>query len=144
MVHIPQSVADELRHPKTPSVVRSFIDRPPAWLLIVKDPPEPAVIREAGLHAGERAALGLAMQVDSPLVLCDDREGRQFADDHGIRRTGTLGILTEAAVLGLLDLESALTTLITGTNFRSTPAILAHVRAEYERQDRMQKLRPPV
>lgn len=143
-VHVPQSVADELRHLKTPSVVRSLIERPREWLLIVKDPPDPMVIRDSGLHAGERAALGLAMQVDSPLVLCDDREGRQFADDHSIPRTGTLGILTQAAVLGLLDLELTLTTLTTETNFRSTPAILAHVRAEYERQVRMHKPRPPA
>jgi len=53
-------------------------------------------LSDEGLHAGERAAIALALQQNVSHVLMDEREGRQAARRHGVRVTGVLGVLLRA------------------------------------------------
>ena len=46
----------------------------------------------------------LAAELRDQLVV-DDREGRRLAEERGITVIGTLGVLHEAAKLGLFDLR---------------------------------------
>jgi predicted nucleic acid-binding protein len=48
------------------------------------------------LDLGESEALALALEARIPLVLMDEKAGRQIAAQHGIVALGTLGILLRA------------------------------------------------
>ena len=53
-VLVPQTVAQELQHNNTPSVVRAWIAQPPAWFEVRPDPPD---------DPGERAAIELVQSL---------------------------------------------------------------------------------
>jgi predicted nucleic acid-binding protein len=127
-VSIPATVADELRHPGSPDVVRAWMASLPPWLALHPDPAQPAV--ELGwLDPGERAAIALAHALGAGLLLIDDRAGVAAARRQGFRVTGTLGVLADAAREGLLDLAAAFAAL-RATNFYFPPALFDVLLAE--------------
>jgi predicted nucleic acid-binding protein len=115
-VLIPDTVARELQHPRTPAQVVDWVACPPAWLRIetVEGPTDAAL---DVLDPGERDAIRLALARGVRLVLIDETEGRREAGRRRLRVTGTLGILELGATRGMLDLPSALASLL-ATNFR--------------------------
>jgi len=52
------------------------------------------------LHLGEAEAIVLAIQHKAKLLLCDDLDARRLALYHGLKVTGTLGILLRAGSPG--------------------------------------------
>jgi predicted nucleic acid-binding protein len=124
-VLVPQAVAAELQHPKTPAVVRAWIAQPPSWLEMRPDPPgDPAL---ALLDPGERAAIPLALAVRAYRLLSDDLDGRAEAERRHLIVTGTVGVLADAHLTGLLDFETALAHL-RSTNFYVTDQVIGRVR----------------
>jgi predicted nucleic acid-binding protein len=134
---IPQAVMDELKHPAAPTLVSGFAAHPPAWLRIEKmdEPglPQPGA-SIADLDSGELAAIILAEAHPNALLLMDEIAGRAEAARRGIRSIGTLGILRDAALSGLLDLAAAFQKLQT-TSFRLPATIVAELLT----QDSMRK-----
>jgi predicted nucleic acid-binding protein len=128
-VHITQTVLAELRHPDAPPTVRDWAVAPPAWLEVHPDPKD-AEDGLAGLDPGERTALRLAKQLRADVVLLDESAARAFAAQHGLKASGTLGVLFDAGQAGLLELPAALD-LLRKTNFRASPELW---RALYLRQ----------
>jgi predicted nucleic acid-binding protein len=57
------------------------------------------------------------------IVLLDEKSARRVAIERGLRITGTVGLLSEAAERQLLDLASAIDRL-TKTTFRYSPVLL--------------------
>ena len=78
------------------------------------------------LQAGERAAILLAESVSADLILLDEKSARRMCTERGLRVTGLLGVLAEAAGRGLVDLAAAVDGL-TKTSFRYSPALLRSV-----------------
>lgn len=103
-VVIPQEIAAELSGSKRPAPVVNFISSPPAWLS-VRAPKSVELITQ--LHAGERAAISLAVEIEADLLLIDDLDGRREAVKRNVPITGTIGILELAASEGLLELGDA-------------------------------------
>jgi predicted nucleic acid-binding protein len=132
-VSVPTTVADELRHPRSPDAVRAWMAKPPPWLAVHPDPAVPAPDLQR-LDRGERAAIALAHALGAGLLLIDDRAGVVAARGRGFRVTGTIGVLIEAASQGLLDLAAAFAALRI-TNFRHAPGLLDTVLAAW-RQER--------
>lgn len=120
-VHTTQKVLEELRHPDAPPSVRNWATSPPDWLKIHSNPEEPDQTL-AALDPGERTALRLSEQLRSDVVLLDESAARALAVQRGLKVSGTLGVLCDAAQAGLLKLPAALD-LLRKTNFRASPEL---------------------
>jgi len=120
-VHSTQKVLEELRHPAAPELVRDWAAAPPGWLKIHPDPVEPDQTL-AALDPGERTALRLAGQLRSDMILLDEAAARAAAVQRGLKVSGTLGVLCDAAQARLLQLPVALD-LLRKTNFRASPQL---------------------
>ena len=130
---LPAGVMDELRHPKAPAVVRSWVASLPEWV----DARRTASghvhdVALENLDAGEEDAILLAMELHADLILMDDQEGVAAARSKGLEVTGTLGILARAAQRQLLDLADAFDR-IKRTNFRYRQEIMDQYLAEVSR-----------
>jgi predicted nucleic acid-binding protein len=126
-VFIPPAVLRELRDPGTPEIVRAFLYRAPEWIVLAgaMQPIADRVLAE--LDPGEREAIQLALEKSADLVLMDERTGVRVARERGLRVTGTLGVLLQASMRDLTEIEPALTRL-QATDFRCTPNLIARVR----------------
>ena len=127
-VVIPQKVRDELLRPVAPEIVRTWTAQPPAWLE-VRTPANSAEPSLSTLDPGERDAIMLAAELRADQLIVDDREGRRLAEERGITVIGTLGVLKEAATLGLLDLRACVACLQT-TTFYVAPEVLKNLLGE--------------
>lgn len=121
-VVVPRAVITELRHQGAPEEVRAWASNLPAWLG-VKENPLSATEGLERLEAGEQAAILLAESMRADIILLDEKAARRVAANRGLRVTGLLGVLGEAATRGLVDLALAIDRLRT-TSFRSSPALL--------------------
>ena len=137
-VVIPTAVHGELQRSRTPAAVRAWVAHPPPWFE-VRQPRQSLGTRQfPQLGAGEREAIALAQELQAPLLLMDDPEGREEATRRALRTTGTLGVLEQAAIRGLLDLPSVLTQLLTTTTFRARAELIQDLLA----RDAVRKSRP--
>jgi predicted nucleic acid-binding protein len=125
-------VSAELGHPKAPSDVRDWIAAPPAWVdirqTLASHLSDPSM---AGLDAGERDAIALALELHADLVLMDDEEGAAVARAKGLEVTGTLGVLKRAGQRQLLDLADAFNR-IKRTNFRYRRDVMDALLLEWQ------------
>jgi predicted nucleic acid-binding protein len=122
-VLIPPAVEAELSHENTPNSVRVWISQPPSWLEVVKlmQPVDSALSR---LDAGESEAISLACELQTPLLLMDERDGVSIARSRGLKVIGTLAALDLAALRGLVDLQTMFDRL-RETTFRSPLQLMA-------------------
>jgi predicted nucleic acid-binding protein len=65
----------------------------------------------------------LAESVPAGIILLDEKAARRTAAARGLQMTGLLGILGQAAGLGLVELAPAVDRL-RKTSFRSSPSLL--------------------
>jgi predicted nucleic acid-binding protein len=129
-VLVPEIVRDEISHAGTPPLVRDWIADPPPWLQIVPTP-SLETLPFPNLDIGERAALALAMSQQADVILMDDRRGVAAARAHGLVSIGTLGLLDQAAVRGLINF-AAVAARLTTTNFRYPPELLDVLLARHQ------------
>jgi predicted nucleic acid-binding protein len=106
-VIIPEAVWRELQAAKTPAVVVRWISHPPSWLEVrkVSVPNDPALME---LDAGEREAIVLAEMLKADAVILDDKAARREAERRHLPVIGTVRVLDDAAVAGLLNLPETL------------------------------------
>lgn len=121
-VLVPHAVITELLHENAPEAVRAWASNLPAWIC-VRENPHLATAGLERLQPGEQAVILLAESVKADIILLDEKAARRVAADRGLRVTGLLGVLGEAATRGLVELAPAIDILRT-TSFRSSPALL--------------------
>ncbi|XZE19235.1 hypothetical protein SH449x_004549 [Pirellulaceae bacterium SH449] len=117
-IQVPSIVLAELNHDRTPPAVRDFVRSKPSWLKECFTPPLDPKYSQLG--SGEQAALTVALSQPGCLLLTDDGAARRAAIADQIQVAGTLGILRDAAVLGLVDIRIEIQKLKERTNFRGT------------------------
>jgi predicted nucleic acid-binding protein len=93
-----------LQRNQPPARVRAWIASPLAWLEVwaVKHPLDPTLEE---LDAGEQQALTLAQELGAQLLILDDKDARKVALRRRFTVIGTLGVLDEAAKLGLVNIR---------------------------------------
>ena len=122
-VIIPHAVSEELLRSRAPVKVQEWMKQPPDWLEVLS----PTVVVDAKLaklDAGERDAIALAEELSADQLIVDELLGRREAERRSLPVIGTIGVLREAAEMGLMDLRSAFERL-RQTSFHVSPAILA-------------------
>jgi predicted nucleic acid-binding protein len=121
-VVISSGVLRELQASRTPEAVRSWVLQRPPWLEVqtMAAVPEQAL---SYLGIGESETIELVQRLGLAAVLMDDRDGRNEAERRQIKVIGTLGVIADAADLGLLDLEEAIRRL-QQTSFRAAPRLI--------------------
>jgi predicted nucleic acid-binding protein len=121
-VLVPPAVHNELSHQKAPEALRIWLVSSPHWLEVVAPSVVPFTLRS--LDAGEAEAIALALEKRTDLLLIDERDGARAARELGLSVTGTLGVLDQAAGLGLIDLPTAFARL-EKTTFRCPARLMA-------------------
>lgn len=106
-VIIPQEVANELQGANTPPKVKDWMRACPAWLE-VRAVDVSSYIPIIEIHAGEREAIALALEVTAEGILIDDKDARAEAQRAGLTVIPTLAILELAARRNLIDLPSVM------------------------------------
>lgn len=119
---VSNGVVRELQAERTPALVREWISKPPPWLEIrnLAAAPE-ATLGYLGI--GESETISLAKELNANATLIDDRDARREAERRQITVIGTLGVIVDAADLGLLKLEDAIRDL-QKTTFRVAPRLI--------------------
>ncbi len=90
------------------------------------------------LGAGEAACIVLAIEVGADLVILDDRRARLQALAHGLKITGTIGVLLMAGKEGRLDFRQALDELL-ATGFRLHPGEYQRILSLWQSENRTDK-----
>ena len=121
-------VIRELTLPHFPSIVRNWIECPPAWLKI--DSPDTILFTDR-LDMGEASAISLACERSARLILIDERDGTEVARSLGFATFGTLGVLAQAGARGEIDFERAITQLTKNTKFCHTLEVIDRTRQRY-------------
>jgi predicted nucleic acid-binding protein len=121
-VVVPAAVITELLDEGAPEAVRGWAANLPSWVSVQENPARNTAGLEK-LQVGEQAAILLAEPISAELILLDEKSARRIAAQRGMRVTGTLGVLGEAAARRIVDLPAAIDRL-RRTNFRSSPALM--------------------
>ena len=80
-------------------------------------------ILEASLDKGEASAIAFAIEQGDCLLIIDDYKGRKYAEQLGIKITGTLGVIIDAKLIGYIKSVKPLLEKIKETDFRLTPEL---------------------
>jgi predicted nucleic acid-binding protein len=100
-VMVPRPVADEiLRGDVADAAVQALTVT--SWLEMVEIGPAPDALRAFGLDRGEEAVLAWALAHSGALAIIDDMDGRRAARTLGIPFVGTLGLVVEAKLRGVI------------------------------------------
>jgi predicted nucleic acid-binding protein len=57
---------------------------------------------ESFVDKGEASAIALALESENSLLIIDDRKGRKFARQLGLSIIGTIGIIVDAKLAGII------------------------------------------
>jgi predicted nucleic acid-binding protein len=129
VIVIPTAVHSELMDTGAPITLREWVasnlHRIEIRQVNIADAPD---LRN--LDAGEAEAILLAQRTPDSLLLIDEKDGRAEARRRGIRITGLLGVIRDAAISGYLDFEDALQKL-KATDFRISPELETLIRSQY-------------
>ncbi len=105
----------------TTEVAEEFGQQLPSWFELQqpKDKNYQSII-EASVDKGEASAIALAIELDDCLLIIDDLKGRKFAQQLGLTIIGTIGVIVDAKLVGIIPSVKPILAKIKSTNFRIT------------------------
>jgi predicted nucleic acid-binding protein len=103
----------------TPEIAEEFHSPIPDWIIIeaVKNTTYQKIL-ETSVDIGEASAIALAIEHSDCLLTLDDWKGRKLAEKLGLTITGTLGILINAKLNGLIATVKPYLAKMKQTGFR--------------------------
>ena len=109
----------------TPEVVEEFSEILPDWIKIqeVQDKKYQEFL-ETQVDYGEASAIALAKEIDNSLLLLDDLKARKLAGKLNLRFTGTLGVITKAKQIGVIDAVRPIIESLLLTDFRISENVI--------------------
>lgn len=81
-------------------------------------------ILKASLDKGEASIIALALEQNNSLLIIDDYKGRKYAEQLGIKITGSLGVLIEAKLHGHIKSVKPILDKIKSTDFRMSEELI--------------------
>lgn len=80
------------------------------WIKVIEVENSPFLqLLKKDIDEGEAETIAYAIQIKAALVLLDEEEAREIADFYGLKKTGVIGILIRAKLMGKLpSLKEAL------------------------------------
>jgi uncharacterized protein len=121
-VIVPLEVWDELRRgPDAAEVLAALLCLPNG---AVQPNVHPAPVEAAALHAGELAAISLALANPEAWVLLDDGPARKIARRLGLHVVGILGVLIEAKRQDFIAEVRPILENLVAQGFHLSPAII--------------------
>jgi predicted nucleic acid-binding protein len=127
---VPPAVLQELDHASAPDEVSAWMKSPPSWLIVRA--PQTIPQDFDNLDFGERQALALAKEVRADLILLDDKIARRSAELASLKVKGTLGVIADAAKVGLVDFRVTVEQL-QRTSMHLDTKLVQRIIAEYEK-----------
>jgi len=105
----------------TQEIAEEFKNELPDWFKI-EQPANKTYqkILEASLDKGEASAIAYAIEQHDCLLIIDDYKGRKYAEQLGLKITGTLGIIIDAKLHGHIKSVRPLLDKIKRADFRLT------------------------
>jgi len=93
----------------------------PQWFFII-DPKDKKYqsLLEASIDKGEASAIALAAEMEDCLLIIDDLKGRKVAEQIGLKIIGTIGVIVDAKLAGIILSVKPILAKIKQTNFRIT------------------------
>lgn len=93
----------------------------PQWFFII-DPKDKKYqsLLEASIDKGEASAIALAAEMEDCLLIIDDLKGRKAAEQIGLKIIGTMGVIVDAKLAGIILSVKPILAKIKQTNFRIT------------------------
>jgi predicted nucleic acid-binding protein len=120
----------ELQATNFPDVVKKWASNPPVWL----DVQATSWLQFADvLDLGEASALSLALEVKADLILLDERMATKVAIEHGLVTAGTLAVLRDAGVAGLINFREVIRRLTEQTRFRHSKGLIERLLDDFDR-----------
>ena len=112
----------------TSEVANEFGQPLPSWVEI-RQPSDKNYqsIIEATVDKGEASAIALAIEMDDCLLIIDDLKGRKFANKIGLTIIGTIGVIVDAKLTGIISSVKPVLAKIKMTNFRITKELEAMI-----------------
>ena len=128
---VPIEVISELAHPRSPDPVREWAGNLPSRIDVIDGT---TALSDPKLGPGESAAIAVALEHSTNLLLIDERYGTKVARDLGIESVGTVGVLAAAAGRVLVSLRESYAAL-RATSFRGPEELMAElVRIDEQRR----------
>lgn len=112
----------------TPEVETEFGSILPPWIKVeaVLDKTR-IMILELELDKGESSAIALALEKKDPLLIIDERKGRNVALKMGIKITGILGVLIRAKEAGFVEKVGPIIDELENIGFRVSRALKENI-----------------
>jgi predicted nucleic acid-binding protein len=100
----------------------------PDWILI-RNPKNISQQRvfEHTVDCGEASAIALAIENEDSLLIMDDLPGRKLAKQLKINITGTLGIIADAKLTGIIPSVKPILERIQQTDFRISNVLINYI-----------------
>ncbi len=103
----------------TIDIATEYSEPLPEWVEIVtvKDKYRQQIL-EMQIDKGESSAIALALEIPNCLLILDDYKARKIADNLGLTFTGTIGVIIQAKLKGIIPSIKPILNKLRQTNFR--------------------------
>lgn len=115
----------------TPEIAAEYGKRLPEWVDVLAVRNRELLYEYAEtVDIGEASAMALAAEIKADLLIIDDAQGRKFAQKLELEVTGTVGVILNAKLAGIIPAVAPYIMRIRETNFRLSDRVVDRIIRE--------------